>query len=70
MSRKLSYVDPRKAVSLLSWMVLPEFHVNVNNDEGVKEGEGKMVEWCKKVEVIVVLKFPQSDLTETSIPQL
>ena len=35
----------------------PEFQVNVNDDQGVKERKGKMVKWSKKVKVVVVLKM-------------
>ena len=36
--------------------ILPEFQINVNNDQGVKKREGKMVERSKKVKVVGVLK--------------
>ena len=40
-----------------SRIVAPEFQVNVNDDQGVKKGEGKMVEWGKKVKVVVILQI-------------
>ena len=41
---------------LISRIVTPEFQVNVNDDQGVKEREGEMIEWGEKVKVVVVLK--------------
>ena len=42
-------------VKLLS-NLLPEFQINVNNDQGVKLRKGEMVERSKKVKVVGVLK--------------
>ena len=42
-------------VKLLS-NLLPEFQINVNNDQGVKLREGEMVERSEKVKVVGVLK--------------
>ena len=36
--------------------VLPEFQINVNDDQGVKLREGEMVERSEKVKVVGVLK--------------
>ena len=36
--------------------LLPEFQINVNNDQGVKFWEGEMVEGSKKVKVVGVLQ--------------
>ena len=42
-------------IKLLS-NLLPEFEINVNDDQGVELREGEMVERSKKVKVVGVLK--------------
>ena len=37
--------------------VAPELHINIDDDQGVKKGEGEMVEGRQEVKVVVILKI-------------
>ena len=37
--------------------VAPELHVNIDDDQGVKKGEGEMVEGSQEVKVVVILNI-------------
>ena len=76
MVSKLSYVAPSECLWKIQWslyqttlflffkIVPPEFQVDVKDDQGVKEGKGKMVERSKKVKVVVVLKMYFYDMIQ------
>ena len=37
--------------------VAPELHINIDDDQGVKKGQGEMVEGRQEVKVVVILKI-------------
>ena len=39
------------------YFVAPELHINIDDDQGVKKGEGEMVEGRQEVKVVVILKI-------------
>ena len=39
------------------YFVAPKLHIDIDDDQGVKKGEGEMVEGRQEVKVVVILKI-------------